>query len=65
MTPITISLPEERLKALRERAVRLGVPAEALIRASIDELLSEPDSTLEAAMHRVIEKNDELYRRLA
>jgi len=65
MTAITISLPEERVAELAERARRLGVQPEDLVKASIDELLSEPDETLEKAMAHVLLKNAELYRRLA
>lgn len=65
MTAITISLSDERVTELRERARRLGIQPEDLVKASIDELLSEPDEALERAMERVLSKNSELYRRLA
>lgn len=65
MTAITISLSDERVAELREKATRLGIRPEDLVRASIDELLSEPDEALEKAMAYVLQKNTELYRRLA
>lgn len=65
MTAITVSLPDERLKELRTKARRLDVQPEELVRASIDALLSEPDEVLQKAMEHVLQKNAELYRRLA
>jgi predicted transcriptional regulator len=62
---ITIKLPDEQLSKLKEMAGKLGVTPEALIRLSVDELLARPDSTFEEAATKVLEKNAELYRRLA
>ena len=65
MSSITISLPDERLKALKEIASRIGVTTEDLIRYSIEDILSGPDENLELIVRHVLEKNAELYRRLA
>ena len=65
MTTITITLPDDRLLKLKERATRLSVSPEELVRVSIEELLSRPDEAFQRAVNHVLEKNAELYRRLA
>jgi antitoxin FitA len=65
MSTITIAIPDERLQRLREAAARLGVSPEDLVRVSIEDLLARPDETLKSAVEHVLEKNAELYRRLA
>ncbi len=65
MTSITITLPEERLAKLREIAARLNVTPEDLARVSIEELLTRPDETFKQAAEYVLQKNSDLYRRLA
>ena len=65
MSAITIENSDERLRKLREVAARLGVSPEELVRASLDELLARPDDEFERAADYVLEKNAELYRRLA
>ena len=62
---ITITLPEDRLAKLREIAARLNVTPEDLARVSIEELLTRPDETFKEAAEYVLQKNSELYRRLA
>lgn len=65
MNAITITLPDERLLKLKEMADSLGVTSEELVRLSIDDLLTRPDRAFEDATREVLEKNAELYRRLA
>ena len=65
MTSITITLPEDRLAKLREIAARLNVTPEDLARVSIEELLTRPDEAFKQAAEYVLDKNSELYRRLA
>jgi hypothetical protein len=65
MTTITITLPDDRLLKLKEGATRLSVSPEELVRVSIEELLSRPDEAFQRAVNYVLEKNAELYRRLA
>jgi hypothetical protein len=65
MTKVTISLSEEVSQRLREAASRAGVSPEELASARLAAWLTEPERDfLEAARH-VLEKNKELYRRLA
>jgi predicted transcriptional regulator len=65
MSTITISLPEERLRRLQELAARLGVSPEDLARVGVEEMLADSDGKFDEAARHVLEKNAELYRRLA
>jgi hypothetical protein len=65
MSAITITLPDERLMALKEIATNLGVSPEELVRLSVEELLAGPDDAFQQAVDRVLQKNEELYKRLA
>lgn len=65
MTTITIEVPEERLQQLKQRAAELGMTVEDLMQLSIAEVLSRPGDELQQAMDYVLQKNAELYRRLA
>jgi len=65
MTSITITLPEDRLAKLREIAARLQVTPEDLARVGIEELLTRPDEAFKQAAEYVLQKNADLYRRLA
>ena len=65
MTTITIALPDDRLLKLKEMATRFGVSPEELVSVSIEELLTHPEEAFERAKDYVLNKNAELYRRLA
>jgi predicted transcriptional regulator len=65
MTTITVSLSDERLERLRELANQINVAPEELARAGLEDWLRQPrDDFLQAARY-VLQKNAELYRRLA
>ncbi|HEY2296038.1 MAG TPA: ribbon-helix-helix protein, CopG family [Thermoanaerobaculia bacterium] len=66
-TEITFQLAvsPESARRLEELAVEAGVPAEELLRASVEEWLSRPRSGFAEAASYVLQKNAELYRRLA
>lgn len=65
MATIKISLPEDRLRMLKEKAELYHVAPEDLVRAGIEQLLARPDEDLQEAVSYVLEKNAGLYRRLA
>lgn len=65
MSSITITLSDEHMQRLREAAERYGVSPEDLARVSVEELIARPDEKFERAARHVLEKNEELYRRLA
>jgi len=65
MTSFTITLPDERVKKLREIAEHFRVAPEELVRASFEDLLTRPKDDFQSALERVLKKNTDLYRRLA
>jgi antitoxin FitA len=65
MTVITVPLSDEQLERLRVRARQAGMAPEDLVRASLEEWLSVPGKDFAEAARYVLQKNAELYRRLA
>ena len=65
MSKFNIDLPDEYITKLQETADRLGVSPQDLIRASIEELLNQPDESFKQTLDYVLKKNAELYKRLA
>ena len=65
MTTITIPLSEERLAQLRHWAEQAGLPPEEFLRRRVEQLLDRPDEQFRKAATHVLQKNAELYRRLA
>ena len=65
MSTITITLPDERLNRLEHRAADLGITVEELVKMSLDELLAKTEEAFDQAVNRVMEKNKDLYERLA
>ena len=70
MPNITIALSDDHWQQLQAQAARRGVAPEELVRAHIEEMLSEepvdePEADFERAAAYVLQKNAELYRRLA
>jgi predicted transcriptional regulator len=65
MSAITIQLSDEQLIKLQEAATRFGLSPEDLVRVSLEDLLARPEADFRAAVEYVLDKNEELYRRLA
>ena len=65
MSSITIPIAADRLEQLQAVATRFGITAEELVRYSIEDILSQPDEALQAAVVYVLDKNADLYQRLA
>ena len=65
MTTMALQLDDVRADALRKKAERVGLEPEQLLRASVDDLIAQPDVDFDQAANRVLSKNRELYRRLA
>lgn len=65
MRTITIFLPDERFTRLEEAAARLGLSPEELASRGIEALLALPEPGVREAADYVLQKNAELYRRLA
>jgi hypothetical protein len=65
MTTIMIPLSDERAAQLRLWSEKLGLPLEEFLRRRVEQLLDRPDVEFQRAADRLLQKNAELYRRLA
>lgn len=65
MTTITIALSDDQLQKLQQIAMLFQVAPEELVRVSVEELLSRPEEEFRKALEYVLQKNTELYQRLA
>ncbi len=65
MTSVTITLSDEQTKQLDTLASQLGIAPDELIQASIKELLAPTSPAVEQAVAHVLQKNADLYKRLA
>ena len=61
----SVELPREAEQRLIAAAQRLNVPVSDLAAAAVRDLLAAPAEEFDAVARRVLEKNRELYRRLA
>jgi predicted transcriptional regulator len=62
---LSIQLPDDAERRLREAANRLQVPVADLAAAAVADFVSAPAEEFDRAAQQVLEKNRELYRRLA
>jgi hypothetical protein len=62
---LAFELPPAQADRLQREAARLGVTPDELAKAALADLLAVQDPDFEAAARRVLDKNQELYRRLA
>ncbi len=62
---ISLQLDEVQSQRLQELACELKVDADELAKAAINDLVSRPADDFDRAVGYVLEKNRELYRRLA
>jgi len=65
MESITINLPDRLASELKDAANKTGLSVDDFVKASLQEKLSLLDRDFQSAVERVLEKNAELYRRLA
>ena len=65
MTRIIVEIDDHKAAILAKKAKKFGLLPEQFVTASIEALISQPDPNLEAAIRRVLSKNQELYERLA
>ena len=65
MSTITVTVSDDRLSKLQEIAKRYNISPEDLVRVTIDELVARPDADFQQVADYVLNKNAELYRRLA
>jgi predicted transcriptional regulator len=62
---LPIQLPDDAERRLREAAKRLNIPVDQLAAAAVRDFVTQPAADFEQAASRVLDKNRELYRRLA
>jgi hypothetical protein len=62
---LAIDLSASQAERLRERAKSLGLSPEDLARAAVTDLLNNPDDEFRKAAEVILQRNAELYRRLA
>jgi antitoxin FitA len=65
MASITIDIPDEQLQKLQQLARDCQVSPEDLLRVNIEDWLARPQDEFTQAAAYVLNKNAELYRRLA
>lgn len=65
MASVLVSLSDEEMRRLEELSKREGLTVEQMVRLSIHDFISQPDEAFRTSAKRVMEKNAELYRRLA
>jgi predicted transcriptional regulator len=65
MTSINVPITEEMLTELKRLATERNVAPEELAQAALSEMLKRADDKFEEGLEYVLEKNKELYRRLA
>jgi hypothetical protein len=65
MTTIAISISDDGLRKLREKASYYRIAPEDLVRVSLEDLLDRPTEDFSQALEQVLDKNRELYQRLA
>lgn len=65
MNTISVSLTDEKFLELENRARQLNLSIGELLVATAREMVSRPDEEFKRAMKFVLEKNKELYKRLA
>lgn len=62
---VAFDLPLAQAEKLQQEADRLGLKPADLAKAALADLLATRDEDFRAAAERVLQKNEELYRRLA
>ncbi|MFO0913646.1 MAG: hypothetical protein U0795_11865 [Pirellulales bacterium] len=62
---LNLELDEKQVLELQAIASRLNVSVADLAKAAIMDLIAKPDGEFDRAASRVLQKNAELYRRLA
>jgi predicted transcriptional regulator len=65
MPTVTVNLSEEQAQRLENLAEKLKVRPNTLLQASVADLLGRGDDEFHSIVEYVLEKNAELYRRLA
>jgi hypothetical protein len=62
---ITINISDQQFEKMQELAQELGISLEEFLRIRISEWLTHPQADFTSAASYVLQKNAELYQRLA
>ena len=65
MESVIVNLPDQLAIKVKEAASRIGISPEEFIKSGVEEKLLLLDSDFRNAIEYVLNKNAELYRRLA
>jgi len=65
MQSIAVQIPDQIVSRLEQAAKKLGLTVEQLLQISLEEKLARLDEEFQTAAEHVLNKNDELYKRLA
>jgi len=65
MESVIVNLPDQLAIKVKEAASRIGISPEEFIKSGVEEKLLLLDSDFRNAIEHVLNKNAELYRRLA
>ena len=65
MHTLRFDLPDEMARRLKARAQEQGLSSEEFVRRVTEEILRRPNEEFDEVVQQVIDKNQELYRRLA
>lgn len=65
MTTVTIPVSDDQFERLRALAEQAGISPEEFLKRRVEFLLDQPDEEFKAITESILEKNRELYRRLA
>lgn len=65
MESVVVNLPDQLAVKVKEAASKIGISPEDFIKSGVEEKLLLLDSDFRNAIEHVLNKNAELYRRLA
>ncbi|OQY46365.1 MAG: DNA-binding protein [Anaerolineaceae bacterium 4572_78] len=65
MSTLTIAVPDNDLAKIKNKANRMGISVEELMKLSLKMLIVQPDNRFKQSLDYVLNKNTELYQRLA
>jgi predicted DNA-binding protein len=65
VTTVNIALSDDSFSKLNDLADKTGLAPAEFLRRRVEQMLSQPDEEFLRGAQRLLEKNAELYRRLA
>jgi hypothetical protein len=65
MAEVTVTLSAEEFQRLKDLGEREGLTVDQVVKLGIQDLMNQPDDSFRKAAQHILQKNAELYRRLA